>query len=352
MSPLLAVMAATLFLGLGSCTDHRSFDQTQGKPRDYLDQDDPSVRAAAAANLSESILKGTQDYRLSPGDIVQILYSVNHDPVVRDYRIGVGDEIEVAFAREPDLAHNYVIRPDGRFDLPEHGTIVAARKRPEDLAREIAGRFADTLVSPSVTVNVRRFTSNADELVAMISGGTAPRAEAVTIGPDGTLTPPMLMAIHAVGRTTDELAGIINHAYSERVANVTTTVRLNSVGNQQVFVFGEVQRPGPISSARGRSVLQLVGAAGGPTEFAAMTAVRVLYWDEAGQAHIRQANLMAELDKLDLDEDMVVPTNAIVYVPPTALAKAGRFMDQLLRRVFLYQGSSLGVQFGSVGTSR
>jgi protein involved in polysaccharide export with SLBB domain len=194
---------------------------------------------------------------------------------------------------------------------------------------------------------VMRFTSGADEFMAAVAGPAGPHSENITVAPDGSITLPMLHSIEAVGRTTDELNSVADHLYAQRIGNVSTTIRLSSVSNQQVFVFGEVQRPGPIAATRGRTVLQLVAAAGGPTEFASMGGVRVLYWDAAGRPLIRQVNLTDVLDKLRLDEDLVVPANSVIYVPPTQLAKAGRFMDQLLRRVFLFQGTSIGFQYGS-----
>jgi polysaccharide export outer membrane protein len=271
-------------------------------------------------------------------------------PTVRDYRIGVGDELEITLNTDPPRTQSYVVRPDGRFALPDHGEILAAGQRPADLGRAIAARLADTYVNPSVTVNVRRFTTNSDDFLAMISSPTSARAENITVAPDGTITPPLLQSIRAVGHTTDELTSIVDHDYGQRLGSITTTIRLNSVAAQQVFVFGEVQRPGPIPALRARTVLQLIASAGGPNEFAAMNAVRVLYWDAAGQAHIRQVNVMAVLDTLSLDEDVAVPPNAVVYVPPTQLAKAGRMVNQILQRLFLFQGTSVGLQFGNTNT--
>ena len=37
------------------------------------------------------------------------------------------------------------------------------------------------------------------------------------------------------------------------------------------------------------------------------------------------------MEGLKLEEDMIVPSNAVIYVPPTELAKTGRFLDAVLR---------------------
>jgi hypothetical protein len=47
--------------------------------------------------------------------------------------------------------------------------------------------------------------------------------------------------------------------------------------------------------------------------------------------------MMSVLDKLNLDEDMIVSNNALVYVRPGP------------RRTFRYQNGTAGVPFGTIG---
>lgn len=342
------ILTFLAFVAIAGCDEGgRPFDQVQGQAPVYLDEVDPQARDATIKELSQAIEQGTRAHPLQPGDVVTVLFFRERLGTVRDYRIGVGDEIEVSFDFQPQMSRTYTVRPDGRIALAQRGEIIVTSRRPADVAREISRRYADLYVDPSVTVNVRRFTSDTDSFLAMIAGATGAHAEHVTIAPDGTVTLPMLRPVRIAGRTVDDLAVILNHDYAERLGNVTTTTRLASVASQQVFVFGEVQRPGPIPSTRARSVVQLIAAAGGPNEFAAMSAVRVLYWDEVGQPRIRQINVMDVLQKFKLDQDLVVPANAVVYVPPTTLAKAGRLVDQVIRRLFLFQGVNVGFQYGA-----
>ena len=338
-------------LVLPACEDGRSFDLARGGAPAYADQADPQARDAAAALLSEAMLRGTRSYRLEPGDVVEVMFTASRQPSLREYRIGVGDEIEVDFLYRPQMTKTYLVRPDGRISLPLRSDLAVAGKRPADLAREITALYSDLYVDPTVTVNLRRASSESDDFLAMLSSSNGPRAQSIPVAPDGTLRLPMLRSIQATGRTVDDLAEIAERGYAERFGNISTTMRLSAVSNQQVFVFGEVAHPGPVPASRARSVLQLIAASGGPTEFAAMESVRVLYWDAAGQAHIRQANMDNVLNKLSLDEDMAVPANAVVFVPPTRLAKAGRMMDQVLRRLFMYGGASLGIQYNLGATA-
>jgi protein involved in polysaccharide export with SLBB domain len=342
-------------LAAAGCTREPSFDQARGEAPVVLDTLDPQARDAAAAQLSKAVQEGTRAYRVGPGDVVEVQFMVSRSRAVPDYRIGVGDELELQFPFQPDANHSYVVRPDGKIGLPQRGEVTVIGRRPGDVSRQIGQLYASVYVNPDVTVNVRSFKTDADDFIRMIAGVNGPHSQSLTVTPAGELDLPVLRPIKASGMTVEELNGIVAARFRERFGNVETSIRLASASAQQVFVFGEVQKPGPQSGARDRTLLQLVAAAGGPTEFAALNAVRVLYWDRAGIAHVRQANLEKELENLSVEQDMAVPANSVVYVPPTYLAKAGRTVDQVLRKLFMFQGFSFGFQynigpFGNVGT--
>jgi hypothetical protein len=85
-----------------------------------------------------------------------------------------------------------------------------------------------------------------------------------------------------------------------------------------------------------------VAQAGGVTIAGSMEAVRVFYVDADQQPHLRSVNLTDEINQLRLDEDIIVPPNSVIYVPPTELAKTGRFLDSVLRDILRFQGFSIG----------
>ena len=338
-----------LLVSLAACAEQRSFDLTRGGVPTYVDEADPAVRDAAAGQVGQAVIRGIKELRLQPGDTIEASFFASRAATTREYRLAVGDQIEVVLPYQPTLTHTYTVRPDGRISLLLRGDIRASGQRPADLARQITAQYSNDFVDPSATVNVQRFSTESEDFLTTISGSAGPRAQTLPIAPDGTVTLPALRSIHAAGHTVDELAQIADQAYAQKFGNVTTSLRLGSVANLQVFVFGEVLRPGPTAAPQGRTVLQLVAAAGGPTEFASLEAVRVLYWDQAGQPRIRQVNLNNVLTKLSLEEDMIVPTNAVVFVPPSQLAKAARYVDLVLRRLLAFSGTTAGVQFNVGG---
>ncbi len=333
-------LACLFLLVLAGCTPGRSFDQARGGTPAFIADADPAARDAAANELSAAVQRGTRNWRLAPGDTIEVMYAMSRRPSVRDYRIGIGDQIDVVFQHHPSLNRVHTVRPDGRISLAGRGEIQAAGVRPADLGRTISDRYGDEYLNPSSTVHVVRATDEAEMFMNMVAGTAAPRAQSMAIAPDGTIALPLLQSIRVSGLTVDEVAERTSAAYRQRIAGLATSVRLTAATGQQVFVFGEVQRPGPQAAAPIRTILQLVAASGGPTEFAAMDQVRVLYWDESGQGRLRVANLNNVLQRLALDEDLAVPPGSVVYVPPSQLAMAGRLVDQIVRRLFLFTGTS------------
>jgi polysaccharide export outer membrane protein len=71
-----------------------------------------------------------------------------------EYVIGVGDSIQVSVYEQDGMTTQGKIRSDGRIAIPFVGEIVAVGKHPSDLARELAARLREFIVSPRVVVNV------------------------------------------------------------------------------------------------------------------------------------------------------------------------------------------------------
>lgn len=73
---------------------------------------------------------------------------------VQDYKIGVGDGIQIRVWKNPDLSVDVPVRPDGKVSAPLVGDIVAAGKTSEQLAAEIAKTLDSFVRNPQVTVIV------------------------------------------------------------------------------------------------------------------------------------------------------------------------------------------------------
>lgn len=70
------------------------------------------------------------------------------------YMIGPGDTLQIFVWRNPELSTTVPVRPDGRISMPLVENMVAVRKTPSQLARDIEKVLAEYVRSPKVNIIV------------------------------------------------------------------------------------------------------------------------------------------------------------------------------------------------------
>jgi polysaccharide export outer membrane protein len=84
----------------------------------------------------------------------------NSEPEFADeYRIGVGDSLNVNVWRNADLSIVVPVRPDGRISVPLAGDVDVGNKTPEEVSATITERLAVYIRDPYVTVIVTEMGS-------------------------------------------------------------------------------------------------------------------------------------------------------------------------------------------------
>lgn len=77
----------------------------------------------------------------------------------QEYRITVGDELDIKFFYNPELNENITVRPDGRISLQLVHEIMAAGRTPAELTTILTGKYAAEIERPEITVIVRSFST-------------------------------------------------------------------------------------------------------------------------------------------------------------------------------------------------
>ena len=70
----------------------------------------------------------------------------------KEYVIAVGDTLEIAVRRTPDVSRTVIVRPDGKISLPIIDDVQAAGLTPQELDNKITDLLSKRLVEPDVTV--------------------------------------------------------------------------------------------------------------------------------------------------------------------------------------------------------
>lgn len=337
----IAVLLVPLGFTLSACEPARSYERTADGSVQYLDELSEAQRAEARDKIAQTLERGLESYGLQIGDEFEIFFAITRKPTRHEYVISAGDKLQLDFLAETDNNRTVQVRPDGQISVPLLGSVMAAGKTPDALARELEQRYAGQLTNPHITINETETHSPVEEFIASV-GTQQARTVMDKVLPDGTIPLPMLHPIEARGRTVREVERDIDAAYAKAGLNISVTLLPRNLRVGTALVFGEVNKPGRIDTDRPETVLMMIAQAGGVTNAGSLEAVRVFYVGDDALPRMRSIDLNDEIDGLKLDEDMIVPKNAVIYVPPTALAKTGRLLDQVLRDILRFQGFSFG----------
>jgi protein involved in polysaccharide export with SLBB domain len=179
-----------------------------------------------------------------------------------EYLVQPGDTLDITFYYHPDHdQRDVVVRPDGKLLLPLAGEIQAAGLTPDQLATQIAGRYASNLRDPKVSLNVK------------------------------------------------------------------------TVNVSQIYVGGEVQRPGVVKLKPRMNALQAIFEAGGPKDTADIERVVLVRSSGENQFGYREFNLMRLLTHEDASADATLTDNDMIFIPKTGIAKANLWVAQYIRNM-------------------
>lgn len=137
------------------------------------------------------------------------------------------------------------------------------------------------------------------------------------VRPDGRVTLPLVEDLDAAGKTPVELARDVEEALGEYILDPIVTVSVGSfVGpfSEQIRIVGEASRPQAIPYRADMTVLDVMIAVGGLTDFAdgnATTLVR----DVEGSQHKYRVRLDDLLQDGDISANVAVLPGDVIIVP-------------------------------------
>lgn len=174
------------------------------------------------------------------------------------YRIKSGDQLSIEVLEDPTLGRQVLVLPDGSISFPLAGSVRAGGLTTTAVQQAIAGAIAPNFAAPPTV------------FVSVSQVGEAP----VVIGGGGVAAPSTL----------------------------------------DVFIMGEVGRPGMVSVAPGTTILQALAQSGGFSKFAATKRIQLRRTDPAsGEEKVYTFNYQAvESGQSSFARAAVAPGDVIV----------------------------------------
>ncbi len=90
----------------------------------------------------------------------------------------------------------------------------------------------------------------------------------VVVRPDGKISLPLVNEIQAAGLTTEQLRATLTTAYTKFNEDPTVFVTVRQINSRNVFITGQVVKPGMYPLNGPMTVIQLIAAAGGLNDYA------------------------------------------------------------------------------------
>jgi protein involved in polysaccharide export with SLBB domain len=154
--------------------------------------------------------------------------------------------------------------------------------------------------------------------------------EQVPVRPDGRISLASTGELEVVGVTPTELERLIIERSSTRLRNPEVTVIVTKLGEQRVYVGGEVARPGQVVLRPDMTPLQAVLQSGGFKDTAKLNSVLILTPGPDGRFAAARVDMKQVVDD-GVAERVRLHPNDVIYVPATWIADMNVVVDQYVR---------------------
>ncbi|MFH1848335.1 MAG: polysaccharide biosynthesis/export family protein, partial [Candidatus Omnitrophota bacterium] len=151
----------------------------------------------------------------------------------------------------------------------------------------------------------------------------------VVVRPDGNISFPLVGDIRAAGLTPPELSSNVRESLSRLLKAPQVTVMVSDFSSKNIFVLGEVGKPGAYKFRGGVNILNAISDAGGWRDSAVLSSVMLVRKVFTDAPEVKRLNVWRLIKKGDFSQNADIRPGDIVYVPKNFVANIGAFIDNL-----------------------
>jgi polysaccharide export outer membrane protein len=163
------------------------------------------------------------------------------------------------------------------------------------------------------TIRTSQLTLGAADVIRVNVWKNADLSQTVTVGPDGFVSLPLLGDVHAAGMTANQLAQDLSSRLSNYVVSAQVTVSVVDIRSRQVYVTGQVGKPGGYPLIAPITIIQLIAQAGGLNTFANRKGIFVLRGSK-GDLQRLKFNYISAIHG-DVKQNIILQPGDTVIVP-------------------------------------
>ncbi|MGI8770898.1 MAG: polysaccharide biosynthesis/export family protein [Acidobacteriaceae bacterium] len=117
-------------------------------------------------------------------------------------------------------------------------------------------------------------------------------SQTAVVRPDGKISLPLVGEIALAGSSVPEAQTIVADRLRSLLTSPQVTITVVEIHSRQVYITGEIGRPGAYPLAASMNVLQLIASAGGLTEYAHRKAIYILRASVKQPIHFNYNNVV------------------------------------------------------------
>jgi polysaccharide export outer membrane protein len=140
---------------------------------------------------------------------------------------------------------------------------------------------------PAGVVLPRGYVIGPEDVLSIVFWRDKDLSGDVRVRPDGKISLPLLNDVQAAGLTPEELRARLAEAAAKFVQEPSATVVVREIHSRNVFITGNVGKPGTYPLNGEMTVLQLIAQAGGLLEYADAKNIAIIRTDNARQRHLK-----------------------------------------------------------------
>lgn len=188
----------------------------------------------------------------------------------------------------------------------------------------VSSRAASSAADKSLLIVTPDYIIGPEDILEIAVWKNAELSKQVQVRPDGRISFPLLGDISAVAKTPVQLAEEISSGLRAYMENPTISLMVKEVNSYQIYVLGEVLKPGKYPLKSKTTLLQGITVAGGFTPMAARNKIVVFRFSKDGEGLTK---LKASYDdivvrdgsvqnmELKPGDQIVVPSETMVVLP-------------------------------------
>jgi polysaccharide biosynthesis/export protein len=299
---------------------------------------------------------------------------INNQPEQIAYVLNIGDELDIKFNEREDLNTHVKVRPDGRISLHLIGDIMALGKTSAELESIIREQYRKLGTSDNTFkgLSEKAYLINVNDELTVTFPYHDHMDQTVKVRPDGFISLSLVNDIEAEHKTPEALEAELNRKYSKYLKNPNLTVAVKQFSSLwfeqdgqlslagldnlaptvivksfepfEIFVAGNVEKPGIIGYRPTLTAMAAIIEAGGQKQGSQMGEVVVLR-KGAKEAIALKLNLDDDNPALSVTRNVQLQPFDVVFVPKTEINQAGDFVQELGRIVPFLKNSSFSFLF-------